>query len=331
MELRLLTALAVRSKTFLKSGDTKQAFCQSYLPPGEDSICIPPPGFPRSPKHTYWKLKKTLYGLKRSPRHFYDLVTSILKDIGLEQHPYSPCIFHGTLIEGMPPLYLGLYVDDFCYFSASPEVEKKFEQLFSSKIDMTLDGPLQYFLGIKFTNKRYADGHVSIKLSQEAFTETLIASEKLDDDAVNTPHTPYRSGYPIDKIHIEPTTTPQQQHIQNHHLQTLVGSLNWLAISTRPDIAPAVNFIAKYSNSAAKGHIEAARHVIKYLKGTTSMGITFSSYDRETLNSHVKFPIQSNTVTSLSNANWGPQDQSRLHPNFPEELDLFNLDLCLGS
>ena len=62
MELRLLTSLAVRSKTFLKSGDIKQAFCQSYLPQGEDYVCIPPPGCPRSQKHTYWKLKKPFTG-----------------------------------------------------------------------------------------------------------------------------------------------------------------------------------------------------------------------------------------------------------------------------
>ena len=323
MELRLLTSLAVRSKTFLKSGDIKQAFCQSFLPKGEDYICIPPPGCPRSPKNTYWKLKKTLYGLKRSPRHFYDLVTSILKDIGMIQHPYSPCIFHATLIEGKPPLYLGLYVDDFCYFSESSEVERKFEQLFSSKIDMKLSGPIQYFLGIKFTNTTHSNSHVSIKLSQEAFAETLIAAAKLDDDAVTTPHTPYRSGYPIDKIPPDNNITPHQQHTQNHLLQSLVGSLNWLAGSTRPDLAPSVNFIAKYSNCASKGHIDAAKHVIKYLKGTKSMGITFCSEDSQPLNSHVKFPIPANTITSMADANWGPQDQSHPNPGTLEELDIF--------
>ena len=64
LELCLLTALAVRFKRVLKSGDANQGFCQSYLPPGENYICKPPPGCPPTPPGTYLKLKKTLYGLK---------------------------------------------------------------------------------------------------------------------------------------------------------------------------------------------------------------------------------------------------------------------------
>ena len=125
MELRLILALAVRSKRQLKSGDIVQAFCQSFLPPGENYVCRPPPGCPITPPKTYLKLRKTLYGLKRSPRHFYDLAVRILTSIGMTQHPYSPCIFFGTPIPGKPPLYLGLYVDDFIYFSEDDEVEKE--------------------------------------------------------------------------------------------------------------------------------------------------------------------------------------------------------------
>lgn len=138
MELRLITALAVRDKCIPKSGDITQAFCQSYLPPNENYICRPPAGCPITKPHTFLKLKKTLYGLKRSPRHFYDLAIKILKSIGMKQHPYSQCIFYGkNLIPGQPPIFLGLCVDDFIYYSKSPQVEAKFEKDFSSKIRIT--------------------------------------------------------------------------------------------------------------------------------------------------------------------------------------------------
>jgi hypothetical protein len=137
LELRLLTALAVRKKCILKTGDVTQAFCQSYLPEEEHYVCRPPPGCPLTPKGLYWHLKKTLYGLKRSPRHFYDLAKSILLKIGFKVHPASPCLFHGTLIPGQPPIYLGLYVDDFFYFSESREVEEKFEKDFGKEIQTT--------------------------------------------------------------------------------------------------------------------------------------------------------------------------------------------------
>ena len=45
--------------------------------------------------------------------------------------------------------------------------------------------------------------------------------------------------------------------------QHLIGSLNWLAISTRPDISTVTNMIAKYMSNPSLGLIHAAKHVIK--------------------------------------------------------------------
>ena len=72
LELRLITAIAVRHKRILKSGDVKQAFVQATLPPEENYVLKPPSGCYLTPPNTYWLLKRTLYGLKRSPRHWYE-------------------------------------------------------------------------------------------------------------------------------------------------------------------------------------------------------------------------------------------------------------------
>ena len=63
-ELRFIVALAAKKKCVPKTGDIKQAFCQSQLPEGENYICTPPPGCILSKPNTLWKLNKTLYGLK---------------------------------------------------------------------------------------------------------------------------------------------------------------------------------------------------------------------------------------------------------------------------
>ena len=76
--------------------------------------------------HTGDSSKKTLYGLRRSPRHWFHLIAKQLRDIGLRQTKHDDCLFVGSLIPGQPPLYLGIYVDDLIYFSADPEVEKQF-------------------------------------------------------------------------------------------------------------------------------------------------------------------------------------------------------------
>jgi hypothetical protein len=43
----------------------------------------------------------------------------------------SPCLFVGNPIDGEPLIYIGIYVDDIIYFSASDAFEKKFESLLS--------------------------------------------------------------------------------------------------------------------------------------------------------------------------------------------------------
>jgi hypothetical protein len=319
-ELRFLVALAAKNKCIPKRGDVNQAFCQSYLPDDEIYVCKPPPGCPISPPNTYWKLKKTLYGLKRSPCHFYELAKQILLEVGLKQHPTSPCIFYGELIPGEATLYLSLYVDDFCYFSQSRAVEEKFEHDFGNKIDTDFNGQIGYFLGINFECKKHPDGNVSIHLSQEAFIENLCQLANLDHETVNPTATPYKSGYPSDSIPYKPSTPDKQKELI-HKMQTLIGSLTWLSMSTRPDIATITNILAKYTTKCTEQHINYVKHVIRYLKGSKSLGISYHSNKIKKVESHVKFPLD--TITSLCDANWGPQDQSKPRKNETRQLDLF--------
>ena len=150
LELRLLVALVIKSKRVLISGDVKQAFVQARLPHEEQYIVKPTPGCPYTTKGTYWRLIRTLYGLRRSPRQRFGRSTQILQYIGLSPWPNSPCLFHGTLIPGKPRQYLGIYVDDFVYFSKDPEVETLFEQKLQAKTQTNFMGKVSHFLGMRF-------------------------------------------------------------------------------------------------------------------------------------------------------------------------------------
>ena len=77
-------------------------------PPEEQYILRPPHGDTEA-SGQYWLLKKTLYGLKRSPKHWFDLMTQYLAQCGLTPCKQDPCIFQGNPIPGRPKLYLGLY------------------------------------------------------------------------------------------------------------------------------------------------------------------------------------------------------------------------------
>ncbi len=92
-----------------------------------------------------------MYGLHQAPKLRYDQISSHLKALDLPNTENSPCLFVGTLIEGQPPIYVGIYVNDIIYFSHSDDVEKKFEHLLSSIGEVDFMGQVTHFLGIEFT------------------------------------------------------------------------------------------------------------------------------------------------------------------------------------
>jgi len=71
LEPRLLTLLAIYHWRTLKNCDVKQAFVQAPLPPTEEYFVRPPVGCPKSTPGTYWKLLRSLYGLKRAPKLWF--------------------------------------------------------------------------------------------------------------------------------------------------------------------------------------------------------------------------------------------------------------------
>jgi len=269
---------------------------------------LPPVGCPRSAPNTYWRLIRSLYGLWRAPKLWFEKLSSHLKSMGLRCSSNSPCLFIGTPIEGQAPIYVGIYVDDIIYFSPDDAVEKKFEELLSTIGNVDFMGQVSHFLGIEFTWFHLPDGHLTVDLTQQSFTESLLESLGLPILSTAIYTTPYQSGCSIDSIPHQDMSSEERDKLRLQY-QSIVGSLNWLAHTTHPDISTAVSLLAQHQNNPSMGHLEAALYVAKYLSQTNNLGIYFSSANRSTLEAFLHFPV-SPTVLSMADANWGPQDAS---------------------
>lgn len=57
--------------------------------------------------------------------------------------------------------------------------------------------------------------------------------------------------------------------------QSLIGFLQWLSNSTRPDISHLVSQLSRFNAKWTTEHWLMGKHVLRYLKGTYSLGITF--------------------------------------------------------
>jgi hypothetical protein len=182
-------------------------------------------------------------------------------------------------------------------------------------------GQVSHFLGIEFAWQHHPDSNITVSLTQQSFSETLIESLGLHNLNGSTFATPYRSGISIDSIPPDTLSSSQCDTLRLQY-QSLVGSLNWLAHTTCPDLATTVSLLAQHQNNPSSGHLEATKHVVKYLAGTKALGISFTSKPRLVLESFLHFPLPSQVV-SMADANWGPQDAS-ISKNCPE-LPLFTL------
>jgi hypothetical protein len=58
--------------------------------------------------------------------------------------------------------------------------------------------------------------------------------------------------------------------------RAIVGSLMYLYQWTRPDLGFAVTFLSRYLHKPGEKHLHAAKHVLRYLKGTVELGIRYT-------------------------------------------------------
>ena len=66
--------------------------------------------------------------------------------------------------------------------------------------------------------------------------------------------------------------------------QTAIGSLNYAAIATRPDISTAVGKLSQYMRNPSKEHWAGVKRILRYIKGTVDHGLTFTYTDNFVLN-----------------------------------------------
>jgi hypothetical protein len=72
-----------------------------------------------------------------------------------------------------------------------------------------------------------------------------------------------------------PTTPEEKEEMNAIPYINAVGSLMYLAIMTRPDIAYAVGVLARFNSNPGIKHWNAVKHVFRYLKGTMDLKLEY--------------------------------------------------------
>jgi hypothetical protein len=169
--LKLLFALATTLELVLCSIDITGAFL--YAEQKRDVYVMLPVQFTGEPQQ-FWKLNKTLYGLRESPQAFYDDISTFLLSNGYVRTTSDPCMFYKR-DSSTEFIMLVVHVDDFAIAASSTVMKEQFLSLIGSKYKYKECSTVESFLGIHVD---YApDG--SVLFSQPGRIDDIIRAYNL--------------------------------------------------------------------------------------------------------------------------------------------------------
>lgn len=260
--LRILLALAVEYDLHVHQMDVTSAYLNGIL--GEEVYMIQPEKFvDKNHPQKVCKLKKALYGLKQAGREWNVKLDSVLCGIGFKRCKADTCVY--TMNINNEINLVAVYVDDIMFACSSREMLHQIKYQIGLEFDVIDKGPIDHFLGMEVS----MNTNNQICIGQQQFIRKLLE----DFDMVNTRkcNTPLVPGQKfkrcIDCSSCDKTDIKQYQ--------SLIGSLMYLGISTRPDIIHSISKLAQFNANPHMEHIVAAKHVLRYLSNTINFKICY--------------------------------------------------------
>ncbi|XP_058222244.1 uncharacterized mitochondrial protein AtMg00810-like [Rhododendron vialii] len=219
-----------------------------------------PLGYGRQGETRVCHLQKSLYGLKQASHNWYSKLSTVLLSDGFTQSQADHSLF--TRQTGSIILVVLVYVDDLLVTGNDLLSIRRLQEFLSSKFQLKNLGKLKYFVGIEVA--RSAKG---IFINQRKYVLDILA------DAGQSGCCPASS--PMEQ-HLKLSTDFGDPISDPSSYRWLIGRLIYLTIS-RPDITFAVNLLNQFMHTPWVPHFDAAIRILRYLKGSVSHGLLFSS------------------------------------------------------
>uniref|UniRef100_A0A2N9FGV4 Integrase catalytic domain-containing protein n=1 Tax=Fagus sylvatica TaxID=28930 RepID=A0A2N9FGV4_FAGSY len=253
----IIISLAANLDWPLHQLDVKNVFLHGDLT--ETIYMTQPPGF-KSKGECVCHLKKSIYGLKQSPRAWFDKFSKAVVSHGMTCSQADHSVFFKKTRTGI--VILVVYVDDIVITGSDKEgIQILINHLSSSFLTKDL-GKLRYFLGIEVAKSK-----AGISLSQRKYTlDILQDTGYLGSKPVATPMEPNLKLMPDESDFVDDPDTYRR----------LVGKLIYLTI-TRPDISYAVSIVSQFMTNPRVPHMNAVIRILKYLKNAPGRGLFYRS------------------------------------------------------
>lgn len=233
-------------------------------------------------------LKRAIYGLKQSGHQWYKKLDLRLRELKFKPLGADACVYMRE--ENGKLTLVVIYVDDLIIASNNKKMSKLKENLAKS-FEMKDLGQLHYCLGIEFSQDKTKN---EIRMTQRKYIQDVLRRFNMTD--CKPADTPMNPALKLSK-QVSPTTEENKKQMSQIPYRNLVGSLMYLATSTRPDIAHAISALSQFNENPGQGHWKAAKRVLRYLKKTENLGITFTKTGEK--------------LNGFSDADWGANIDDR--------------------
>ena len=255
---RLLMAMAARNKWYTKHLDVKTAFLHGKLE--EEVFMEQPEGFQVDNDTFVCKLDRAVYGLKQASRVWYIRLRSALETLGFQLSEHDAGLFIRQKQSGT--VFLIVWVDDILMCSTALELLEHTLTELQEHFDVNDLGPLSWYLGMKVEIDRE---NQLVQLSQHSLINDVLRETDMQECK------PVKTSLPPN-IQLETAVEPKD----GTRYRRVIGKLLYLATCTRPDTAYAVSYLSKFSACPSTQHWDALKHLIKYIKGTKNLRLTYN-------------------------------------------------------
>ena len=211
------------------------------------------------------KLQRAIYGIKQAPAEWNKLLCSWLVTYGFEQSVCDAGIY--SIINGDHRYFLAVYVDDCILIGKSSPFIVNFKNDFSKRFKIEDLGPVAWLLGCNIVRDRK---NRKISIGQRQYCIDMLDLFGMQNcSTVGTP-------LPAKTLDSDDTLDSPPLDIKKSVYPSLVGKLLYLSNCTRPDITAAVNYLSRFMSNATEAHMQQAKRLLRYIKGTLDYCITYS-------------------------------------------------------
>ena len=245
--IRIALTIAAERNYAIRQFDVKTAFLNANLE--EEVYMEMPEGF-EIPGMVI-KLEKCVYGLKQASRGWFLHITDILEKNGFESSKNDVCLF----IHREKEIYLLLYVDDLLVMAPNHDVMNFVKTIISAEVTLKEIEQVRKFCGIELERR---DGQ--IYLSQMRIIDELCRQYGVSECKENQ-KTPLQEFKDYSSGDID----------SNLPVRNLIGSLQYIACRTRPDIAASLNYLSRFMQHPNTILWNAVKNLLKYVKSTKSV------------------------------------------------------------